>query len=178
MSSSLAIALLVIGGIIIVSLMAYAAYLLLELKKRSQAAKLNQAQEAKELEAIQQKAQERLDYIELSLSVLGVSLRDKQITTGEASIRICGLLDFIALTPEQTQAFTPFFDVREALAHIPQLSDFKALSKEERLAYHKEIEAVEQANHIRIEKATQDLIENYPVKDDKASPLFYTPVNS
>lgn len=108
MSSTLAIALLTIGGIIIASLAAYALHLLLQLKKRAAAIEIAKLEEAKQLEDIQQKAQERVDYIELSLSILATSLRDKQITTAEASIRICGLLDFLAIEPEKLQALQPF----------------------------------------------------------------------
>lgn len=175
MSSSFAIALVIIGAIIIVSLAGYAAYLLLQLKKRTQAIEVAKQEEAKQLEEIQQKAQERIDYIELSLSVLGTSLKDKQITTAEASIRICGLLDFLALSPEQQDALKPFFDVRDALSHIPQMSDFKALKKEQRLAYHEEIEQVEKANESRIHEATDVLMALYPVKSDVNEPIFYTP---
>lgn len=134
--SALSIGVLVVGILIIAVLVAVAIFLHWQLhlrKKRD--AQLLAEQEAR----IAKMRQEAIN----SLRIIAKSYLSEQVELAEASIRISRVMDSLELNEAQRTPYRVFDQIHSQLAHIPILSDWKALSKKEKAAHLKTINQVE-----------------------------------
>lgn len=138
--------LLVIGILIILSLAAVAAYYLYALRKQEADEKIAKLQKDIEREA-------QISKVKKSIELLVQFVEQEQLEHAEAAIRISGLLHSIGYTRERYPAFVPFYELSEAIAHMPILDKWKALDRTTKKAYTVEREALENQYAPAITKA-------------------------
>lgn len=106
----------------------------LQLKVRAQ-----EAERREKLQALEQAAAEQRERINKSIQVIALAtLQEEQLTLTEASLRIRGLLDGLAVDETVQKEFVAFYELAKATEHIPILEEWKALSLKKRLAFDKE----------------------------------------
>lgn len=127
---------LVIAGLIIFTLSAFATYYCLELRK----ARKRQAQQLAELEAA---ADAQRDRVNTSIQIIAKTLLDEGVGLTEASLRIRVLLDSLQVEDTVKNEFVAFYKVADQTSHIPILQDWKKLSRKEKFAFEKEMARVE-----------------------------------
>lgn len=100
--------------------------------------KLQRAQReklAREQAAGEQALLERKAWLNKSIQVLAQALQKDEVTSTEASIRICGLLDALAVSDEVQDEFSAFYQLRARTHHIPFLEAWQALDKKQQQAF-------------------------------------------
>ncbi len=78
-----------------------------------------------------------------SIVIIARAVLDAQVSLTEASIRINTISQAMQLDGETLEALSVFRQLAEATAHIPMLDKWRALSKEERVAFDREREKIE-----------------------------------
>lgn len=150
--------LLGLAAVIIITLAIYASRLLWRLKQQTREAHKREQQRSENQDAMRQKQQEQIIYVNESLRIIAQSLLSDQIEVCEASVRICGLLPFISVNEEHAAALSVFHKVNQCIAHIPQKEAFNALDKKQRKAYRKEIESLENEHKPHAKTAAKTLL--------------------
>jgi hypothetical protein len=163
MSNSIAYLLLALASATVIALGAYATHLIIKVIKQNRQIKALKAEQALKQHESEQQAKEKENYIKHSLAVLGSSLKDKQITLTEASIRIAGLLDFLPLSDYNAEGAMIFFEIRDKTQHIPKLAAFNALAPQEREAYFEEIGKIEACYTQQLPSAIEALMKDFPL---------------
>ncbi|MDX1504528.1 MAG: DUF2489 domain-containing protein [Spongiibacter sp.] len=143
---------LVLAGVIILALAAYAGYLLLALRRQKQAAAaVVQIQQPEAAPASQ-----ALDAVE-SVKVLARCFIDGQVGASEAALRIAVLLDQPQVPAAVVAQGQVFRDVAAALAHIPTHQQWRELSREQRDQFRAEMDSIEENSKARMLEAAQRL---------------------
>jgi len=120
--------LIILGASIILVLAVIAGRLVFRVyqQKKERAVKLQA------LEAANRKAQvEHRQWLNKSIQILAQAVDNNELTLTEASIRISGLLDALAVSTEVKTEFSAFYQLREKTSHIPYLDAWKNLSNAE-----------------------------------------------
>lgn len=128
--------LLLVGGVIILALAVTAGVLHWRLHQLRKAQRV--AQEAEEVRLAEQR-----DGINRSIQIIARALEADQVGATEASIRISVLLDALQVQPATKEEFAAFYRLAEEASHIPILDAWKALPKNERTAYERELAVLE-----------------------------------
>lgn len=134
---TLLVVLVVLAVLIVLALAVYAGYLLLQVKKLRRKQQLAQEELDKQ---INQKRQEDNS----SIQILAEGLKQDQLSLTEASIRIRGLLEILAVDDSIRQEFSAFYQLADATAHIPILAEWKKLSRKQQVAFDLERDRAEQ----------------------------------
>ena len=122
----------VIGVLIILVLAIIAARLQYKVYRQ----KKERKEKLKSLEAANQQAlREQREWLNKSIQILAQAVQNDELTLTEASIRIAGLLDALAVPIAIKEEFSAFYQLREKTAHIPYLTAWKRLSKAEQKAF-------------------------------------------
>lgn len=129
--------LVVLAVLIVLALAVYAGYLLLQVKKLRHKQQLAQEELDKQID---QKRQEDNS----SIQILAEGLKQDQLSLTEASIRIRGLLEILAVDDSIRQEFSAFYQLADATAHIPILAEWKKLSRKQQVAFDLERDRAEQ----------------------------------
>lgn len=104
---------------------------------------LNKQQKAQEQERLDKAAARRRE-INQSIQIIAQAIgQDDKLTLTEASIRISGLLDILGAPSSVQEEFSAFYQLTSATSHIPYLTDWKALSKQDKWKYTLERERLE-----------------------------------
>ncbi|GAA3921943.1 DUF2489 domain-containing protein [Litoribacillus peritrichatus] len=109
---------------------------------------------------------EKYGNITESIRVITSAYGDNQIELVEASIRLKVLLDNLPLSDAEKEPYAVFSVVYDKVAHIPTHENWKALKKNEKKQYEKEMKT--------IEKDYQDLFAS-SVETLKAHKFDFTP---
>jgi hypothetical protein len=163
MSNTTAYLLLAFAILIVMALSVYAISLIIKVIKQNGQIKTLKAEHELKQRDLELKAKEKDEYIRHSLAVLASSLKDKQITPAEASIRIAGLLDFLPLSDYNGSAASVFFEMRDQTQHIPKLAEFNALEPKERQDYFEEISKIEAQYAEQLPYAIESLMKDFPL---------------
>ena len=126
----------IIGAVVIVAVLVfYAVHLKIKLNQREQ-------QRAVWRQEVEQVVKERTDTITNSIVVIAGAMLEQQMSLSECCIRLSALLN--QLGPVSAEArFQVLHKAAEELSHIPILDDWKKLKFRERMAYQKEMDAIE-----------------------------------
>jgi nitric oxide reductase activation protein len=89
-------------------------------------------------EANQQAQLKQRVMINKSIQILAQALHNEELTLTEASIRISGLLDSLAVSDGIKTEFSAFYQLRDKTNHIPYLEAWKSLSSTEQRRFDKE----------------------------------------
>jgi len=151
MNSVLVYSLIAIGLVAIVVLS-----LLIRRQLRSQReARNRQAEKAARLAA---QAQEHHRYLVDSVRIIaGAVLHDEKMTLTEGCIRIKVLLDNLAPQLHQHETLAVINRVYAATSHIPFLEAWKALSREERAGFEREMAHIEAEHKDEVHRAMRAL---------------------
>ena len=128
--TTLYIVLIVLAVLIIGSL----AYLALSLTK-----KVKQQEEE-----ILKTVNDKHDHITESIRVISSAYGDNQIELIEASIRLKVLLDNLPLSEKEKEPYTVFSVIYDKVAHIPTHENWKALDKNTKRQFEKDMKVLEQ----------------------------------
>lgn len=141
----------IVAVLVVLGLAAYALYLhkLLRDKKNADLAMQN------ELEA---KAKEKRDEVNRSIQILAQGCESDQLTLTEASIRIRGLLNSLAVEESVREEFSAFYQLADATAHIPYLADWKMLEKSEKRRLTAERETLEAQHQDFVRSAAKRIL--------------------
>lgn len=88
-------------------------------------------QKAKEREAEQKYADFR-ERANDSIQIVCRAYLQGQVETGEACLRICGLMDQLNVPPQERTQYTHIAKMSDAIRHIPILEAWQALPKKEK----------------------------------------------
>jgi type II secretory pathway pseudopilin PulG len=121
-----------VGSVITIILAIIAAIMVYKAARvqRDQRKKCEQEQAAGE-----KALQERKAWLNKSIHVLAQALQHDELTPTEASIRICGLLDALAVSDDVQDEFSAFYQLRARTHHIPFLEAWAALEKKQQQAF-------------------------------------------
>lgn len=157
MSASLTYTLIGVGLVAVVLL----SFLIRRQLKAASALREQQEQQALELE---QKAQEQRRYLIDSIRIIASAvLHDEKMTMTEGCIRIKVMLDNLAPHLHQHERFAVIERIYQATEHIPFLEDWKALSRDEKRDYQKEMSRLEQEHGEQVRAAMTEL-QSYPLE--------------
>ncbi|MDN3639711.1 DUF2489 domain-containing protein [Simiduia curdlanivorans] len=114
--------LLVVAVVIVLGLAAYAAYLLLQVKKQQR----EQGEKLAELDAFVLDQKEKRV---ASIRILAQGVLDDQLSHTEAAVRITALLDVLGQGAPARQEHAALYKLTDETLHIPRMADWQALSK-------------------------------------------------
>ena len=155
----------IFGGLAVIflcGLMAYAWHL----QRRLKALEEQQEKESKD------KADRRHKQIHdatRGVRLLAGAMIQKDLTLTEGCMRIAYLLRQIDEAAQDKKEYSVFFQLASATAHIPVLEAWQDLSKQQKSAYSKERQHIEQAFEEFVLEATQDLLAAPLLNEDPAS---------
>lgn len=132
-------------------------FLSLMIRRLWQAEQARKAELAAQEAELAAKAQERRDYIIESIQVISAAMEDNQCELTEGCIRLKGLLDNFRpglLAQPELQVLEQVWQRTE---HIPRKEKFRELKINQRHAFHKEIEQLEQELEAPIRAAVRYL---------------------
>lgn len=127
---------LVLAAVIIFALAAIAGYYLRKLL-------VAQKNQAKQLEELEQAAQDQRQRVNDSIQIIARTLLDDGVGLTEASIRIRVLLDALQVEEKVREEFVAFYTIAEKTSHIPILKDWKALPRKEQFQFELEMAQIE-----------------------------------
>jgi len=162
--------LIVLAVLIVVALSVYA----LHLHRKVQA--LDAEREAARL-VFEQQLQEKAEETSKSIIILAKGLVADELSITEACLRISWLLTQINPEARESEAYSVFYQVADATAHIPILDAWKALSREQRKAFDRERLETEKAFGDFVLDAAKKLLDEGVPKFKPAgdsSALFYS----
>lgn len=90
---------------------------------------------ARAKEAHEQRQIEKLNYVTDSIHVIAQCYLQQQVDLPEASIRLAKCLDQLPLSCGDKQDYGVFFQINEAIKHIPTHDAWKSLHKSERMKF-------------------------------------------
>lgn len=105
--------------------------------------KLRSARAKTDAQAAGKRIQQKLS-INQSIQVIARAFEADQVGATEASIRISVLLDALEVQSAIKDEFSAFYTLAEAASHIPILDAWKALPKEQRKIYDRELSLMEE----------------------------------
>lgn len=112
-------------------------------------ARVRRAQRDVQLE-YQAAAKKQTDEYVQSIRIIARAHVSGQVESPEACLRICGLLDLLAVSAEQRLPFVALDKMRDSIKHIPIKDKWLALTREERDSYR--------AQMVRLEQDLEDFI--------------------
>lgn len=150
---------LAVLGLIIIAVLSVIAYRTVS-QLRKQELEVALAKEAHEQRQI-----EKLNYVTDSIHVIAQCFLQRQVDLPEASIRLAKCLDQLPLSCSDKQEYGVFFQINEAIQHIPTHDAWKALGKQERMKYQLQLaEIIHQYEDFAIAAAEK------LVKDERFQP--------
>jgi len=160
--------LVLIAFVIVAALAGYALHLHRKLKKvdgERETARLTFEQQLKDKAAETSK----------SIIILAKGLVAEELSITEACLRISWLLTQINPEARESEAYSVFYQVADATAHIPILDAWKALTREQRKAFDRERLETEKAfGDFVLDAAKKLLDEGVPKPASDSSELFYS----
>jgi hypothetical protein len=142
----------VTASVIVAVLAAYAAWLVLQLRR--QAAQANQAQAQLEAELKKKNLEARQ-----SIQIIARALLQKDLSDTEAAMRIAYLSQQVNASDSETEQFSVFVQLAEATAHIPILDDWQMLEKSEKRRLNRERAEIEAVYAEFIQAGAQQLLD-------------------
>ena len=142
----------VTASVIVAVLAAYAAWLVLQLRR--QAAQANQAQAQLEAELKKKNLEARQ-----SIQIIARALLQKDLSDTEAAMRIAYLSQQVNASNSETEQFSVFVQLAEATAHIPILDDWQMLEKSEKRRLNRERAEIEAVYAEFIQAGAQQLLD-------------------
>ncbi len=142
--------LMVLAGLVIGALVLIALYLHWQLFKRSQRAKQAQKQMSEQV------AQQN-DSWRRSIRVIAQAYVAGQVETAEACLRLSKLMDLLEWEEGRREPFLVIDKMAQSLAHIPILTEWKALPRVERRKYEAYIHSQEASLEAFIRPAMEQL---------------------
>ena len=125
--------------------------------------------------AFEQQLKDKADETRKSIIILAKGLVADELSVTEACLRISWLLTQINPEARESEAYSVFYQVAEATAHIPILEAWKALTREQRKAFDLERLKTEKAFGDFVLAAAKKLLdEGLPQSSDKPSGQFYS----
>ena len=160
--------LIVMAVLIVVVLAGYA----LHLHRKVQA--LDVEREKAKL-AFQQQLEDKAAETSNSIVILAKGLVAGELSITEACLRISWLLTQLNPEARESEAYSVFFQVADATAHIPILDAWKALAREQRKAFDRERLETEKAFGDFVLVAAKKLLEEgVPKPASRSSAPFYS----
>jgi hypothetical protein len=104
---------------------------------------LRKARCAEEKLALEKRVRQKQN-INRSIQVIARAFEGQQLGATEASIRISVLLDALDVSDEVKDEFSAFYQLAKEASHIPILDAWKALPKQQRMAFDKELLVLEE----------------------------------
>ncbi len=95
-------------------------------------------------EEILKTVNDKHDHITESIRVISSAYGDNQIELIEASIRLKVLLDNLPLSEKEKEPYTVFSVIYDKVAHIPTHENWKALDKNTKRQFEKDMKVLEQ----------------------------------
>lgn len=116
------------------------------------------AEQLKNTQELEEKAQEQRDYLIESIRVIAnAMLHDEKLTQVEGCIRISNLLDRLAPQLKDDPELAIIGEVHQQVSHIPFLAEWKSLSRQEQWKYRQEMTRIEVAHSKALEVAAKKL---------------------
>ncbi len=160
--------LIVIAVLIVVALAGYALHLHQKLQRLD-------AEREKARLAFEQQLKDKAAETRKSIIILAKGLVAGELSITEACLRISWLLTQINPAARELEAYSVFYQVADATAHIPILEAWKALTREQRKAFDLERLKTEKAfGDFVLAAATSLLDEGVPQAAEDSSDLFYS----
>lgn len=145
------------AGLVVLALVAYALYLGLRLHR--------QGRERAASPQVVQAFDPAADRYRLSegkaIGMLACALLDDKMTYTEGCLRICALAPRLPEAEQFRIEYGVLFRVAEATAHIPILTEWKALEREQQNRFNRERQAIEEKYREAILEAAQRLRKAY-----------------
>ncbi|MEH6559749.1 MAG: DUF2489 domain-containing protein [Oceanicoccus sp.] len=139
-----------IGGLIVICLAVYAAYLVIKSRgyeKRRLIAEKNQTL----------RMEEAADTARRNISIMLRVIEQKQVSLTEAAIRIMAYRLALPDSERDSIGYQAFDQLAKATAHIPILGKWKTLSQEEQAGFESERKVLESSHRPAIEEAVLSL---------------------
>ncbi|MBQ0719484.1 MAG: DUF2489 domain-containing protein [Gammaproteobacteria bacterium] len=125
--------------------------------------------------AFEQQLKDKTAETSKSITILARALVAEELSVTEACLRISWLLTQINPDARESEAYSVFFQVADATAHIPILDAWKSLSREQRKAFDRERLETEKAfGDFVLDAAKKLLDEGVPKPAGEASGLYYS----
>ncbi|WP_432696772.1 DUF2489 domain-containing protein [Marinobacterium sp. YM272] len=157
MSASLTYTLIAIGLVAIVVLSVV-------IRRQLKTAREQREQQALQARELEQRAEEQRRYLIDSIRIIASAvLHDEKMTMTEGCIRVKVMLDNLAPHLHQHELFSVIERVYQATEHIPFLEDWKALSRDEKRSYQKEMAQLEKEHGEQVRQAMTEL-QSYPLE--------------
>ena len=150
---------------VLIALMAYAWHL----QGRLRALEQKQLKDARETEA---RRQQHIHDASQGVRILAGAMIREEVTLTEGCMRIAYLLTQVDEASKDKQAYSVFFQLASATAHIPVLDAWKRLPKQQKVAYTKERTLIEGAFQEFVIDAAQGLLSD-PLLGNQRDPLWY-----
>ncbi len=153
--TSLQLALLITGGLIIVGLAFYAGRLLylLHLQNKSRHSKQSA----------------RRSYLDESIYTISMAVTQQQCSLSEASIRLCVLLDHMDDERHYPDTYPAIHELYARIRHMPTHEAWKALPKPEKRKMEQEREQHEAELESKILREAEQLMQNHLPSADTSS---------
>ena len=104
---------------------------------------LRKTRKAQEQQASEKRSSQK-QHINRSIQIIARALETEQVGATEASIRISVLLDALDVDQATKDEFSAFYQLANEASHIPILDAWKALPKQKRIAFDRELVLLEE----------------------------------